>query len=76
MNMRVNMRDFEGAFISQNGLKSARQIIVENQGVISGQSKVYPGVQKIWPKLVSLLSKIVIKVMCINKLIYVYIYNI
>ena len=34
------MRDFEGAFISQNVLKSTRQIIDEDQGVISGQSKV------------------------------------
>ena len=32
--------DFEDAFILQNRLKSGRQIIVEEQGVISGGSKV------------------------------------
>ena len=31
---------FQGAFISQNGLKSARQILVEDQGVISGRPNV------------------------------------
>ena len=36
MNKLMNMRDFEGAFISQNRLKSARHIIVEDQGVIIG----------------------------------------
>ena len=36
----MNRRDYEGAFISQNRLKSARQIKVEDQVVISEQSKV------------------------------------
>lgn len=35
----MNMKYLEGAFISQNGLNSARQIIVKDQGIISGRSK-------------------------------------
>ena len=34
------MIDFEDAFITQNRLKSASQIIVEDQEVINGQYKV------------------------------------
>ena len=37
--------DFEGAFILQKGLQSARQIIVEDQGVNSGSPKSYSGEQ-------------------------------
>lgn len=41
------MINFEGTFILQNGLKGASQIIVEDQAVICGRYKSYPGEQTV-----------------------------
>ena len=49
----MNMIYFKGAFISQNGLKRAGQIIVEIEGLLVDGPKLYPGKQKTDPGILS-----------------------